>query len=353
MHITQIAHPNCNMVLSVHESPNFDKRKVNVVEGLNGEKQSDPRYKIGMRNIKTAVAVGICLAFFQLIGISDGIQAAIAAIICMKSSLQNSLQTGIERVTGTFMGAVLGILALLLIEQMTFEVSTLLAISGVVLIIYLCNILKVKASIVISLVVFLIILIGEKDVPPVYYGIFRLIETIFGIVVAYLVNRFLDPRHIRKLRRKQTETTPEIRAAALNDLPQIMSIWLSSNLASHPFIDTLRWHTIYDSVRANYRDNARIFVYETDGKIAGFISILNDMEVDGLHVIESNQKQQIEEQLLSYCQELFPCLIAKVYTGNRKLVDILLKSGFNILDETEDEPTGAKQYNMEWSNKSE
>jgi hypothetical protein len=34
-------------------------------------------------------------------------------------------------------------------------------------------------------------------------------------------------------------------------------------------------------------------------------------------------------------------------------VDILLKSGFNILDETEDEPTGAKQYNMEWSNKSE
>ena len=70
------------------------------------------------------------------------------------------------------------------------------------------------------------------------------------------------------------------------------------------------------------------------------------MEVDGLHVIESNQNHQMEEQLLSYCQELFPCLIAKVYTGNKKLVDILLKSGFNILDETVDEPT-AKRYNME------
>ncbi|MGI6733318.1 MAG: GNAT family N-acetyltransferase [Anaerovoracaceae bacterium] len=321
------------------------------MEKPNGEKQIDPRYKIGMRNIKTALAVGICIAFFQLIGISDGIQAAIASIICMKSSLQNSLQTGIERVTGTVIGAVLGILSLLLIEQMTFQISTLLAITGVVLIIYLCNILKVQASTVIGLVVFLIILIGEKDVPPVYYGILRLIETVFGIAAAYLINRFFDPRHIRKLRKKQEASAPEIRVSTFNDLSQIMSIWLRSNLTSHPFIDALHWHNLYDSVRTRYRDTAKIYVYETGGEIAGFISILDDMVIDGLHVSEKKQNLQIEERLLNYCQEQFPCLVAKVYSGNEKLVEVLLKSGFNIVDETINENTDAEQYSMEWSNK--
>jgi len=116
---------------------------VNFVEKHSAERQIDPRFKIGMRNIKTALSVGICILFFQFLGISDGIQAAIAAIICLKSSLQNSIQTGVERVIGTVIGAVLGILALLLIENMDFQISTLLAIVGVVLIIYLCNILKV------------------------------------------------------------------------------------------------------------------------------------------------------------------------------------------------------------------
>jgi hypothetical protein len=340
------------MVLFAYKLPPLHTREVDFVEKQNAEKQIDPRFKIGMRNIKTALSVGICIAFFQLIGISDGIQAAIAAIICMKSSLQNSLQTGIERVTGTVIGAVLGILALLLIEQMTFQVSTLLAITGVVLIIYLCNILKVQASIVIGLVVFLIILIGQKDLPPVHYGILRLIETIFGIAAAYLINRFFDPRHIRKLKREQAESVPEIRAANSDDLAQIMFIWLWSNLSSYPFIDALHWHNLYDSVRTRYRDTAKIYVYETGGQITGFISILDDMVVDGLHVGEKSQNQEIEEHLLHHCQGLFPCLIAKVYSGNEKLVEFLLKSGFSIVNETINEATRAEQYSMEWSNKS-
>ena len=57
----------------------------------------NPRFKIGMRNVKTAVAVGICLLFFQLLHIGsdiNGVQAAVAATICMKSSLQNTEKQG-------------------------------------------------------------------------------------------------------------------------------------------------------------------------------------------------------------------------------------------------------------------
>ncbi len=312
------------------------------------EKQIDPRFKIGMRNIKTAVAVGVCLLFFQFIGIGDGIQAAIAAIICMKSSLQNSLQTGIERVTGTFIGVFLGVLTLLLIDSITYRALTLLAIIGVVLIIYLCNIFKAQGSTIIGLVVFLIILIGEKDLPPVLYGAVRLAETIFGIFTAYVVNRFFDPRHIRKLLRP-TVHPPEIRAAKPQELGKIMSIWLKCNLSSHPFIDESHWHEVYDSIRSRYRDDAKIYVYEKNDTLSGFISILNGGAIDGIYVIEKEQDPEIEDQLLHYCQELFPCLTATVYADNEKYAEILLRSDFIIINEFTEEDTGAEKYTMTWS----
>ena len=322
------------------------------MENHASRKHLDPRFKIGMRNVKTALSVGICLLFFQFIGVGDGIQAAIAAIICMKSSLQNSIQTGIERVIGTVIGAVLGILALLLIENTTYQVATLLAITGVVLIIYLCNIFKVQASTVIGLVVFLIILIGEKDLPPITYGIMRLVETFFGIIAAYLINRFFDLRHIRKLIKEKKPVSTNIRLAKPEDLSQIMAIWLSSNIMSHPYIEILYWHQIYDSVRNRYKDSEKIFVYESKGRISGFISLVDDMDIDGLHADIKSKGEGVEEKLLHYCQQLLPCLTAKIFTNNTKGVEILLKSGFYVVKEAFDATTNAEQYEMAWSEKS-
>lgn len=317
------------------------------------EKNIDPRYKIGMRNVKTAASVGICLLFFQLIGVSDGIQAAIAAIICMKSSLQNSIQTGIERIVGTFIGAILGILSLMLIGKTSFHIYTILAIAGVIIIIYLCNILKIQASIVIGLVVFLIILLGEKDLPPLEYGTLRLLETFFGIIVAYLINRFIDPRHLRRFTKADANVSPSIREGGYGDLPQIMSIWLQSNIDTHRFIDPYYWHKKYDAVRSNYHYSASVYVYDQGSQIYGFISVQDDMEIVGLNVINNMKNEGITEQLILYCQEIFPCLSIKVFLINEKLVETLAKSGFTITNEVVDTETQIDQYIMSWSDKSD
>ena len=241
----------------------------------------DPRFKIGMRNIKTAISVGVCLIFFQLVGISDGIIASITAVICMKSTLQNSLATGIQRVIGTFFGALLAVITLILIEDAPYHVSTIVVLIGVVIIIYLCNVFKIQASTIISVVVFLIILVGEKDAPPLVYGIMRLGETIFGIIVAYLINRFIDPRKI--LKKATVESYSKIRKSNGEDIALLMSIWLKTNISSHPSIDELYWHRLYDSVRKNYLDNSsQIFLYEEDGKVLGFISILEYSKIEGI-----------------------------------------------------------------------
>lgn len=315
------------------------------------EKHIDPRYKIGMRNVKTALSVGFCLLFFQLAGVGDGIQASIAAIICMKSSLQNSLQTGIERIVGTAIGAVLGILSLLLIERISYQISTLLAITGVVLIIYLCNIFKVQASTVIGLVVFLIILIGKKDMPPILYGIVRLAETFFGIIIAYLINRFIDPRQLRKSFHKKNPSPSNIQSVALDELPEIMGLWLESNILSHPSIDPSYWHRIYDTTRSNFQNNARLYAFKDTGKIVGFIGLQNDMEIIGLGADRNMLSKGIEKQLLYFCQEIFPSLTINIFANNARLVEILVESGFYIVSESISPDINADRLSMIWSHK--
>lgn len=310
----------------------------------------DPRYKIGMRNIKTAMSVGICLIFFQMLGVSDGIQASITAIICMKSSLQNTFHTGVERVIGTVIGAVLGIFALLLIERTSNQISTILAFLGVVLIIYLCNIFKVQPSVIIGVIVFLIILVGDKNLPPIFYGVMRLAETIFGIIITYLINRFIDPKIF--IRKSDQPLSPKIQSSNDEDLPKVMSIWLKSNIDSHPFIDEQHWHANYDLIRNKYKTEAEIYLFLEDDKILGYISILNYSEIDGIYLLKEGRKKKIETQLLKYCKHHYPCLYVKVFVDNKNAVDFYTNNNFYIVSEETEEITGYNQFNMQWSLKS-
>ena len=46
--------------------------------------------KIGARNLKTALAVTLCIGFFELIHRQYPFYACIAAVICMKDTVENS-----------------------------------------------------------------------------------------------------------------------------------------------------------------------------------------------------------------------------------------------------------------------
>ena len=67
---------------------------------------------IGLRNIKTGLSVFICMILFQIFKRNDPFYACIAAVICMKDTVENSRLIGINRLIGTFLGGLLGILAI-------------------------------------------------------------------------------------------------------------------------------------------------------------------------------------------------------------------------------------------------
>ena len=70
---------------------------------------------VGMRMIKTAVAVFLCLVVYVLRGHRGvPIHAVIAAVICMQPYMEDSRTFAVNRVIATVVGAFYGLVALLI-----------------------------------------------------------------------------------------------------------------------------------------------------------------------------------------------------------------------------------------------
>lgn len=80
--------------------------------------------RVGMRMVKTALAVAICFFLYVLRG-EEGVPifSTIAAIICMQPYAENSIQVSINRIIGTLLGAVFALLVLYLIQYIPYKVA--------------------------------------------------------------------------------------------------------------------------------------------------------------------------------------------------------------------------------------
>ena len=152
--------------------------------------------KIGMRNIKTAISVFICIIILRAFHSTFPFYACIAAVITMQSTVHNSFTTGKNRMIGTIIGAIWGLTFALISPNNVFLSSI-----GIIFVIYSLNLLNRKNSIIIACVVFLAIMTNLKEGTPLVYSFNRVIETFLGIFVSVLVNylifhpKFLDNLH--------------------------------------------------------------------------------------------------------------------------------------------------------------
>ncbi|MBR3302228.1 MAG: FUSC family protein, partial [Firmicutes bacterium] len=74
---------------------------------------------LGQRIIKTSIAVFICLLVCYLIGYRGAqmpSEACITAIICMQPQIRDTRQYAVNRVIGTLVGSVWGLLLILLLS---------------------------------------------------------------------------------------------------------------------------------------------------------------------------------------------------------------------------------------------
>ncbi len=144
--------------------------------------------KLGMRTIKTGIAVCLTILLSQLLNIESPFFASIAAIIAMKASVSESLSIGKNRMVGTIFG---GIIALLFTYFLPNNIITISL--GVVIIIYICNLLGLRKSIELATMVFLSIILNYEEGSRLAYAVNRTSATLIGLVIGTLINYLIVP----------------------------------------------------------------------------------------------------------------------------------------------------------------
>lgn len=139
-----------------------------------------------------------------------------------------------------------------------------------------------------------------------------------------------------------------IRKMEEKDIPDVLQIWLETNIRAHNFIEKEYWTGNYEMVK-QILPEAEVYVYEDEknGQIVGFIG-MNNQYVEGLFVKESAQSRGIGKQLLDYAKSRKTELRLGVYQKNVRAMRFYLRENFLIQAEEMDKDTNEKEYIMGW-----
>ena len=151
--------------------------------------------KVGGRTLKTVVAVFLCLLTGIVRKSDTAFYAAIAAVLCVQRTSEDSFREAFNREVATVIGGICGMLVLVFernIYCVPYEVLRCLLLS--VLLIPIINFsvwIKQEKGTFLMCVVFLCITVTHgNDGNPLTFGIARIIDTTVGIVIALVINQF-------------------------------------------------------------------------------------------------------------------------------------------------------------------
>lgn len=151
------------------------------------------KYRIGMRTIKTGLAVAIGWMIAETFNLQSPLFVGIGAISTMQSSVSQSFVMGKNRMLGTVMGAIVALLFAMYLPR-----NPLFLGIGIIIVIHMLNLLNWKKSISLSAIVFLAVS-NNHGMAMVPYAISRVQDTFIGIVIAVLVNYFIAAPNNDKL----------------------------------------------------------------------------------------------------------------------------------------------------------
>lgn len=147
------------------------------------------RVHIGLRTIKTTVAVIIAMIVIEALGTTDSklVFAMLGAMSAVQPTFKESLESCLSQIIGVIFGALCGILLLLL------KLPALVSIAiGIILVITLYNILQIHYSPSLPCLI-LVTLCTTPDVSPLIYATGRIWDTAIGLANGMCINMLVFP----------------------------------------------------------------------------------------------------------------------------------------------------------------
>lgn len=154
----------------------------------------------GLRNIKTALSILIILIIYQTIGRDNEFIAITAAVLCLQDSVNKTIIESRNRVITTILGGIYGLSFIITGLNNNLILKDIGICLSCIIIIYICNLYNKHDLITNTLFVFILVVsVPANEMTPMAYATNRIIDTLAGILIALIINRFFFPPKVKRV----------------------------------------------------------------------------------------------------------------------------------------------------------
>jgi putative acetyltransferase len=135
------------------------------------------------------------------------------------------------------------------------------------------------------------------------------------------------------------DTSGVVRPYKYRDLNDLLAAWESASEITHPFLTQEFLALERQNIPNLYLPNAETLVYESDGRVVGFVALLGN-EVGALFVHPSHQRMGVGRRLMDKAKDLREELVVEVFKANAIGRAFYAKYGFTFDSEKVHDQTG-------------
>lgn len=139
-----------------------------------------------------------------------------------------------------------------------------------------------------------------------------------------------------------------IRPMEPGDRNRVLDIWLRASEQSHGFMGEGFWRDKLEAMGKHYLPMADNFVWEKDGQVQGFVSLVKGEYIGALFVAPEAQGQGVGKALLDHCKSRSDVLTLGVYVENRRAVRFYCREGFEVSRNLPQEQPGHPEQLLQW-----
>ncbi|MEW4354653.1 aromatic acid exporter family protein [Streptococcus pneumoniae] len=157
------------------------------------------KFRLGMRTLKTGLAVFIVLLLFHLLGFKGLQIAALTAVFSLREDFDQSVHFGTSRILGNSIGGFYAVL-FFIINQLFADnfIITLVLVPICTMLTIMTNVaMNNKAGVIGGVSALLIITLSIPEGDTLVYVLARIFETFIGVFIAILVN--YDVERLRQI----------------------------------------------------------------------------------------------------------------------------------------------------------
>lgn len=136
-----------------------------------------------------------------------------------------------------------------------------------------------------------------------------------------------------------------IKEFKIDNLDEVMKIWVETNISAHNFIPKEYWINNFELVK-QMLPNSNIYMFQENDVIKGFVGIIEEGYIAGLFVKKEYQREGIGKKLIEYSKEKYNQLTLDVFVKNENAINFYYKNNFKVISKKINEETNECEYTM-------